>query len=91
MPKITLRNLQERQNQINSQLNNLPGKEQKLIDIRRQYELTNEIYTFLLQKRAEIDISLASSVSDVQIIDPARIERIQKTGTSAPLILQSPF
>lgn len=79
--------LDQRYDYISGQLNNLPGKEQQLINIRRQYEMTNEIYTYLLQRRAEIEISLASTIVDVQIIDPARIERIKETGPSTKLFL----
>ncbi len=80
--KLAIRNLKKREDDINSQLNNLPGKEQQLINITRQYDLTNEIYTFLLQKRAETEIAMASTVSDVQVIDPARLERVEKSGMS---------
>jgi len=64
----------DRQANISSQLNRLPQKEQQLVNIQRQFNLTNEIYTFLLQKRAETNIALASSMPDVQIIDVARPE-----------------
>ncbi len=78
--KLNIKNMQERQDVISGQLNNLPVKEQKLIDIRRQYELTSGIYTFLLQKRAELDIMLNSVVSEVQIMDPATRERVKESG-----------
>ncbi|MGV8135430.1 MAG: GumC family protein [Mangrovibacterium sp.] len=84
--RITIQSLQRREADINQQLNNLPVKEQQLIDITRQYELTSEIYTFLLQKQAETDIALASTVSNVQVIDPARVERIVTSGTSPKMI-----
>ena len=45
-----------------------------MINIQRKYTLTNEIYTLMLRKRAEINISLASSISDVKIIETARPE-----------------
>ncbi len=72
--------IKERHNKISYQLNKLPEKEQKMITIQRQYDLTNEIYTFLLQKRAETNIALASSTSDVQVIDIARPETAQPIG-----------
>jgi capsular exopolysaccharide synthesis family protein len=84
--RLTIQNLQRREADINRQMNNLPEKEQQLINITRQYELTNEIYTFLLQKQAETDIALASTVSNVQVIDPARVDRVEKTGTSPQLL-----
>ncbi len=67
----SLNSLKERQEGINLQLNKLPGKEQKMVAIQRQFTLTNEIYTFLMQKRAETNIALASSVSNVQVIEEA--------------------
>ncbi len=66
--------LQDRQNNMSTQLNKLPEKEQQMIDIQRQFNVTNELYTFLLKKRAETNITLASSVPDVQIIDAARTD-----------------
>ncbi|MEL7587631.1 MAG: polysaccharide biosynthesis tyrosine autokinase [Prolixibacteraceae bacterium] len=78
--RLAIANLQERRDVIAGQLNRLPVKEQKLIDIRRQYELTSEIYTFLLQKRAELEIMLASTISNIQIMDPASAERVMKSG-----------
>lgn len=78
--RLSIANLEERRAVIAGQLNRLPVKEQKLIDIKRQYELTSEIYTFLLQKRAELEIMLASTISNIQIMDPASAERVMKSG-----------
>ncbi|MGQ7867778.1 polysaccharide biosynthesis tyrosine autokinase [Sunxiuqinia sp. sy24] len=85
--QISITSLETRQNRINNELNNLPGQEQQMINIQRKYQLTSEIYTFLLQKRAEIEIALASAVVDIQIIDPARMERIIPTGRSILILL----
>lgn len=84
---LSIQSLNQRYDRISKQLNNLPGQEQELINIRRQYELTNEIYTFLLQRRAEIEIALAAAVVDIQIIDPARMERIKQTGTAPAMLI----
>ncbi|MEL7587608.1 MAG: polysaccharide biosynthesis tyrosine autokinase [Prolixibacteraceae bacterium] len=81
--RVSIQTLQSREAAINQQLNNLPVKEQQLINITRQYDLTSEIYTYLLQKQAETDIALASAVSNTQVIDPARVERVEESGTSA--------
>jgi len=75
-----IKNIKDQQDEINIQLNKLPAKEQKMISIQRQFDLTNEIYTFLLQKRAETNIALASSTSDIQVIDIARPETATKIG-----------
>ena len=77
----------DRQDRISVQLNKLPQKEQQMVNIQRQFNLTNEIYTFLLQKRAETNISLASSLPDIQIIDVARPQTASLIGLSSLKIL----
>ncbi len=85
--ELSVQTLNQRYNRINKQLNNMPEQEQQLINIQRQYDLTNEIYTFLLQRRAELEISLAAAVVDIHIIDPAQYERLVPKNKSAALIL----
>lgn len=65
---------------IHAELAGLPKTEQELINIKRSFDLNNELYTFLLQKRAEAAITRASNVPDANILDPARIETVQQTG-----------
>jgi len=77
----------QRQDKISFQLNKLPMKEQKMVNIQRQFNLTNEIYTFLLQKRAETNIALASTTPDVQVIDIARPETASRIGLSPKILL----
>ena len=77
----------DRQNKISVQLNKLPQKEQQMVNIQRQFNLTNEIYTFLLQKRAETNIALASTIPDIQVIDVARTETASEIGISRIKIL----
>jgi capsular exopolysaccharide synthesis family protein len=77
-----LNSQKDRQANISTQLNKLPQKEQQMVNIQRQFNLTNEIYTFLLQKRAETNIALASSIPDVQVIDLARPETAYLVGIS---------
>ena len=77
----------ERQDRISIQLNKLPQKEQKMVNIQRQFNLTNEIYTFLLQKRAETNITLASTIPNVQVIDMARPESADAVGLGRQKIL----
>ncbi len=83
----SINSLKERQANIGFQLNKLPEKEQKMINIQRQFTLTNEIYTFLLQKRAETNIALASSISDVRIIETADPATAIRIGLTTKMIL----
>ncbi|HET6556508.1 MAG TPA: polysaccharide biosynthesis tyrosine autokinase [Prolixibacteraceae bacterium] len=72
--------LAKQQQEIHRQLNVLPRKEQELINYQRHFELTNETYTYLLQRRAELDIALAGATSQVHVIDTARPETIRQVG-----------
>lgn len=78
--EVNLNALNKRMNKIQMELAGLPRTEQKLINIKRRFDLNNELYTFLLQKRAEAAITTASNVSDAQVLDPARVETAEKTG-----------
>lgn len=53
------------------ELETMPGKERKLLDISRQQAIKNEIFTFLLKKREESAITFAATVSDSRVIEKA--------------------
>lgn len=55
---------------IERQLNFLPAAERQLVSIKRNYSLLENLYVFLLQKRAEAGISKASTTSDVVVVNP---------------------
>ena len=67
---------------IESRLKKLPDTEKKLIGIQREFDLNNELYTYMLQKKAEASISKASIVSKISIIDEAFVESAIKVGPS---------
>jgi uncharacterized protein involved in exopolysaccharide biosynthesis len=46
--------------------------ERQLINIQREYNINDKIYTFLLKKRTEADITQASNTSDNRVLDVAR-------------------
>jgi len=68
-------------------VSHLPQTEQELINIKRSFDLNNELYTFLLQKRAEAAIAMASNVPDAQVLDVARVETAIKVGPKRALNL----
>ena len=57
---------------IEAQINKLPEEKQILLGLKRKYDLKQEIYNTLLQKRNEAGIVKASNVSDLKIIDNAK-------------------
>ena len=66
--------------EVNYQLKSYPKTEQDLINIKRMVDLNNELYNFLLQKRAESQITKASNVPDVDVLDPARKATMEQIG-----------
>jgi len=76
--KIALQAFNQKQDLINQQIYQLPANERQQINIEREYKLNNELYTFLLEKRAEAGITKASNVADNKILDIARPENSQQ-------------
>ena len=68
---MELKAVRQQLQQANAKIVRLPKTEQDLIGIKRNYDLNNELYTYLLEKRAEADIARASNSPDAQILDPA--------------------
>jgi tyrosine-protein kinase Etk/Wzc len=54
---------------INAQASALPKTERELLGIERKYKLNDELYTFLLEKRAVAQMQKASNTADNEIID----------------------
>ncbi len=69
--KISMGDVEGRIADVNRQLGRLPGTERQLIRIQRDFDLNSTVYNFLLEKRAEAGIAMASKVSDNKIIDVA--------------------
>lgn len=77
-----MESMQERYNTIQARLKKLPDTEKKLIGIQREFDLNNELYTYMLQKKAEASISKASIASEIQVIDEAMVESATQIGPS---------
>ena len=54
---------------INAQASALPSTERELLGIERKYKLNDELYTFLLEKRAIAQMRKASNTADNEIVD----------------------
>ena len=77
--RIELEEINQQIEEVNREIQRLPGTERKYINIQRDFQLNDNIYTFLLQKRSEAGIALASNISDHKIIDPAMVQNIRQT------------
>ncbi len=69
---------QEQINRANYTASSLPITERQLLGIERKFRLNDELYTFLLETRAELEMQKASNRADSEIIDPADARFSQK-------------
>ncbi|MFC3880870.1 GumC family protein [Algoriphagus namhaensis] len=70
--EMIINDLENRKAGLESSFRNLPAAEQGLIRIERQQTLTENIYNFLSEKRAESAISKASNTPNNKIIEYAK-------------------
>jgi capsular exopolysaccharide synthesis family protein len=69
---ISLDDMNYRIEKLSVELSALPSKELRYQAIKRKFELNDEIYTYLLTKRAEAQIAQASNFPAYEVVDPAR-------------------
>jgi len=69
---LSLNELDYRQEKLSKEISKLPRTEMNMVSMQREFNLNDAIYTFLLQKRSEAAISLASNYPDYEIAEPAR-------------------
>ncbi len=75
-----MESMQHRYSEIQSRLRKLPETEKNLIGIQREFDLNNEMYTYMLQKKTETSITKASIVPEIQVMDKAIVEASKRTG-----------
>ncbi|MCD4724682.1 MAG: hypothetical protein K8R63_07540, partial [Bacteroidales bacterium] len=61
---ITIGDIDERISQLYADIGDLPALDREFFNIQRRFGIKNSLYTFLLQKRSEAQISLASTFPD---------------------------
>jgi tyrosine-protein kinase Etk/Wzc len=69
---IALSDITSKDKQLNTRLNSIPLLEKQLLEISRDRNVKEQIYLFLLQKKEESSITLASSVIDSRTIEKPR-------------------
>jgi tyrosine-protein kinase Etk/Wzc len=67
----TRRQLAKVNSKIEGSIKNIPGQERKYVSIARKQGTKETLYLFLLQKREEVAMSYASTLSDVHTVDSA--------------------
>lgn len=68
------------------QIKQLPTTQRAYLGYERKFALNDELYKFLMQKRAEAQIVMASNSPDNSIIDDARISRTRKVAPRSMMV-----
>lgn len=69
--RIAKADLQRKETQFMSKIGQVPTQEREFIEIKRQQEIKQALYLFLLQKREENALTLASTIPSAKTIDTA--------------------
>jgi len=80
--EILISDLNQRIENLEQRINMLPSKERNLIGIQRKFNLNEATYNYLMEKRAEAGIALASNIPENEIVDSARNPGIISPNTS---------
>ena len=76
--KTSLVNTQRQFQKINStfesSIKNIPGQERQYVSIKRQQAIKENLYVYLLEKREEIALSYASTLTDARTVEEAYYE-----------------
>lgn len=89
--EVEMENMKSRYADVLIRLTKLPDTERRLVSIQRDFNLNNELYTYMMQKKAEAAITLASNIPQVQIIDPAMVEASVKVGRNPYIYILGGF
>lgn len=74
LSQISLKDINKRISESEVSINKLPGTERDLLTIQRKFDVNDETYSFLLEKKAEASISKASNLSNNRVIDEAELK-----------------
>jgi capsular exopolysaccharide synthesis family protein len=84
---ISLAEVNRRLGRIGYEFNQLPENERKLGNIARKFKLSESLYNYLMEKRAEAGIAIASDQVDKVVIDEARLAGLGPVAPDKKVVL----
>ena len=84
---ISLVEVNRRLGRIGYEFNQLPENERKLGNIERKFKLSESLYNYLMEKRAEAGIAIASDQVDKVVIDEARLAGLGPVAPDKKVVL----
>ncbi|MEZ4739041.1 MAG: polysaccharide biosynthesis tyrosine autokinase [Flavobacteriales bacterium] len=89
--EMSLAEVNRRLGSINYQFNQLPENERRLVNIERKFKLSDNLYNYLMEKRAEAGIAIASDQVDKSVVDPARVNGRKPVAPQKGIVLAGAF
>jgi capsular exopolysaccharide synthesis family protein len=86
-----LADLQGRINEIRRNVQGLPRSERELVNIKRRFDFNDNVYNYLLEKRAEAGIAIASNTVEKAIVDRAMMVGNGPVAPNKKIILLTTF
>ncbi len=71
-----LKDLENKTSEVENQVKKLPTTERDLMNIQRKFDLSNNTYTFLLEKMSEAQIAKASNQPESQIVEEGECQGV---------------
>ncbi|UNK42206.1 polysaccharide biosynthesis tyrosine autokinase [Luteimonas sp. S4-F44] len=79
--------LEARKAGFQKQVGELPDTQQELLTLTRDLQVSNELYTGLLNQAQQLDVARAGTVGNVRIVDPAVVDTQRPVKPRKPLIV----
>jgi capsular exopolysaccharide synthesis family protein len=76
LTRSNLKGLDSQLSEYENYIHKIPNIERELLGIRRNFTVNENIYLYLLQKKAETGIAKATAVSDNKVLDTASLNNI---------------
>jgi tyrosine-protein kinase Etk/Wzc len=82
---VLLSSLNGRLRQENAKISLLPGTERGLVGIERKQSLNDEVFKYMLRKKAEAQIAKGSSLPDNDILEEAKLTQLSPVSPNKPI------
>lgn len=63
--------VKDRDQEIQGLVSSLPGKSMQMLNIERRQKILEDLYSLLLQKKLDLSLSSASTISNSKVVEPA--------------------
>lgn len=84
---ISLADVNARLGRTNFQYSQIPENERQLVNIERKFNLSDNLYNYLMEKRAEAGIAIASDQVDKSVVDSARMRGFKAVSPKKSTVL----